>query len=226
VQHLHFGALQAYWSALPAAVWTTVSLSALAVLLGLPIGLGGALVRRHGARGPRFACAGYVEFMRNTPLIVLLFLVYFGLPQTGLRLGGYSSALIGLTLNCSAYMIEVFRGGLEAIPRGQYEAATALGLSGRQRFRHVIFPQLLRITYPSLGNVFVQVLLGSSLASVVAVSEVADWMQSAGSQTFRYFETFAVAGGVYILLCQAVNLVRAVLGRHLFKASASSAATR
>ena len=226
MQQLHFGALQAYWSALPGAVWTTVSLSALAVLLGLPIGFGGAIARRYGAGGVRWACAAYVEFMRNTPLIVLLFLVYFGLPQSGLRLGGYSSALIALTLNCSAYMIEVFRGGLEAIPRGQHEAATALGLTGLQRFRLVIFPQLLRVTYPSLGNIFIQVLLGSSLASVVAVSEIADWMQSAGSQTFRFFETFAVAGGVYILLCQAINILRSIVGKYLFKPSASLAATR
>lgn len=220
MQQLHFGALQPYWSALPAAVWATVSLSALAVCLGLPIGLAGAIVRRHGARGFRWASAAYVEFMRNTPLIVLLFLVYFGLPQTGLRLGGYTSALIALTLNCSAYMIEVFRGGLEAIPRGQYEAATALGLTGLQRFRRVIFPQLLRVAYPALGNVFIQVLLGSSLASVVAVSEIADWMQNAGSQTFRFFETFAVAGGVYVVLCQCINVTRVVLGRYLFRSVA------
>jgi His/Glu/Gln/Arg/opine family amino acid ABC transporter permease subunit len=225
VQQLHFGALQAYWSALPMAVWTTVSLSTVAVLLGLPVGLGGAVARRYGAGGIRWAFAAYVEFMRNTPLIVLLFLVYFGLPQTGLRLGGYASALIALTLNCSAYMIEVFRGGLEAIPRGQYEAATALGLTALQRFRLAIFPQLLRVTYPSLGNIFIQVLLGSSLASVVAVSEIADWMQNAGSQTFRFFETFAVAGGVYILLCQGINIARIVIGKYLFKSSASVGAT-
>jgi polar amino acid transport system permease protein len=220
LQQLHFGALQSYWSALPAAVWATISLSALAVCIGLPIGLAGAVVRRDGARGLRWAFAAYVEFMRNTPLIVLLFLVYFGLPQTGLRLNGYASALIALTLNCSAYMIEVFRGGLEAIPLGQYEAAAALGLIGWRRFRLVVFPQLLRIAYPALGNTFIQVLLGSSLASAVAVSEIADWMENAGSQTFRFFETFAVAGGVYIVLCQCINLARVIVGRLLFRSVA------
>jgi polar amino acid transport system permease protein len=220
LQHLHFGALQPYWSALPGAVWATVSLSILAVCLGLPIGLVGAIVRRDGPRGLNWVFAAYVEFMRNTPLIVILFLVYFGLPQAGLRLDGYESALIGLTLNCSAYMIEVFRGGLEAIPRGQYEAATTLGLTGWRRFRLVIFPQLLRVVYPALGNTFIQLLLGSSLASVVAVSEIADWMQNAGSQTFRFFETFAVAGGVYVVLCQCINVARLVVGKYLFRSVA------
>ena len=119
-------------------------------------------------------------------------------------------------------MIEVFRGGLEAILRGQYEAATALGLTGLQRFRRVIFPQLLRVTYPALGNVFIQVLLGSSLASVVAVSEIADWMQSAGSQTFRFFETFAVAGWRLHRPLPGINVPRVGPRQDPFQASSAA----
>ena len=112
-----------------------MSLSLLAVLIGLPIGLGGALLRRDGSPLFRRITGAYVEFMRNTPLIVLLYLVFFGLPHTGLRVGGYTSALVALTLNCSAYMIEIFRGGLAAIPRGQYEAAISQGFRGPLMFR-------------------------------------------------------------------------------------------
>lgn len=214
--HLHFAAVYPYLGALPGAVEASILLSVLAIGFGIPAGLAGAVLRRHGGTGVRWACGAYVEFLRNTPLIVLLYLVFFGLPQAGLRVSGFASALVALTLNCSAYMIEIFRGGLAAIPGGQHEAAMSLGLGRLRTFRLVVLPQLLRITYAPLGNTFIQVLLGSSLASVVAVPEVTDWMQNAGSQSFRYFETFAIAGGVYIVLCQTINLGRIVAGRLLF----------
>ncbi len=217
MNQLHFGPVYPYLDLLPGAIWASISLTVLAVAIGLPIGLGGAVLRDRGPRAARWLCAAYVEFMRNTPLIVLLYLVFFGVAQIGLRVGGYESALIALTLNCSAYMIEVFRGGLAAIPRGQYEAASSLGLGNVQLFRHVVWPQLLRLVYAPLGNVLVQVLLGSSLASVVAVAEVTDWMQNAGSQSFRFFETFAIAGLVYIILCQLINLARVMGGKLLFR---------
>jgi len=214
----HLRTIYPYLHSLPAAAWNSVSLSILAICFGFMIGLLGALLRGRRSALARWSIAIYVEFMRNTPLIVLLYLVFFGLPQIGLRLGGYGSALIALSLNCSAYMIEIFRGGLTAIPHGQYEAATAQGMTYMQTFRHVVFPQLARIVYAPLGNTFIQVLLGSSLASVVAVNELTDWMENVGSDTFRFFETFVVAGFVYLVLCQIVNVTRVVVGRSLIKA--------
>jgi polar amino acid transport system permease protein len=215
MEHLHFNAVYPYMGTLPAAVWATVSLTLLAVLIGLPIGLGAALFSR---RKPiSWLVAAYVELMRNTPLIVLLFLIFFGLPQTGVRVGGYSATLIALVLNGSAYMTEIFRSGLTAIPAGQYEAAKSLGLHRGNVFRLVILPQLIRIVYAPLGNVIIQILLGSSLASVVSVAELSDWMQNTGSRTFRFFETFAIAGVVYIVLCQTVNIGRVLTGRMLFR---------
>jgi His/Glu/Gln/Arg/opine family amino acid ABC transporter permease subunit len=219
VNHLHFGQVIPFLGDLPRAIWISVSLSLLAIAIGLPVGLAGALLRRSGSRPARGLSAAYVEFVRNTPVIVLLYLVFFGLAEAGLRVSGYGSALIALTLNGSAYMVEIFRGGLAAIPRGQAEAAASLGLSRRGIFRLVVWPQLLRIVYAPLGNVFIQILLGSSLASVVSVPEVTDWMENAGSQSFRFFETFAIAGIVYVVLCQAVNVGRWVLGRLLFRAA-------
>jgi polar amino acid transport system permease protein len=197
-----------YLGSLPEAALVTVWLSILAIVLSLFLGMGGALLRRSRTMPFRFLGAAYVEFMRNTPLLVLLYLVYFGLPQLGLRLSGFQAALIALTINSGAYMTEILRGGLMAVPRGQYEAAASQGMTGYQTFRHVVFPQVFRIIYPPLGNQFIQVVLGSSLASVVAVNDVASWMQTAGSATFRYIETFLVAGIVYVGLCQAINLAR------------------
>jgi His/Glu/Gln/Arg/opine family amino acid ABC transporter permease subunit len=205
-----------YLGSLPEAALVTVWLSVLTIVLSLGIGIGGALARRSPRPAVRFLAVAYVEFMRNTPLLVFLYLVYFGLPQLGLRVSGFQSALVAMTLNSGAYMTEIFRGGLMAIPRGQFEAALAQGMSGFQTFRHVVFPQVFRIIYAPLGNQFVQVVLGSSLASVVAVNDVTSWMQTAGSATFRYFETFFVAGIVYVGLCQAINLARILTGRILF----------
>jgi polar amino acid transport system permease protein len=213
----HLRTIYPYLGSLPSAAWTSVSLSVLAISLGLLIGLGGALLRSGKSPAARWSTTVYVEFMRNTPLIVLLYLVFFGLPQIGIRLGGYGSALIALTLNCSAYMMEIFRGGLIAIPHGQYEAAAAQGMTFFQTFRYIVLPQLTRIVYAPLGNTFIQVLLGSSLASVVAVNELTDWMENVGSDTFRFFETFLVAGFVYVTLCQMVNFVRILVGRSLMK---------
>jgi His/Glu/Gln/Arg/opine family amino acid ABC transporter permease subunit len=213
----HLRTIYPYFGSLPRAAWTTVSLSVLAICLGLVIGVGSALLRGGKYGLARWLISTYVQFMRNTPLIVLLYLVFFGLPQLGFRLGGFGSALIALTLNCSAYMIEIFRGGLSAIPTGQYEAATAQGMTVWQTFRHIVFPQLARIVYAPLGNTFIQVLLGSSLASVVAVDELTDWMENVGSETFRFFETFVVAGLMYVILCQTINVTRVLVGRSLFK---------
>jgi His/Glu/Gln/Arg/opine family amino acid ABC transporter permease subunit len=217
MEHLHFSAVYPYLGTLPKAIWTSISLTMLAVLIGLPVGLWGALLSGHRMRAVRWPTAAYVELMRNTPVIVLLFLIFFGLPQTGIKIGGYGAALISLTLNGSAYMIEIFRGGLTAIPDGQYEAAMSLGLGKWTMFRLIVFPQLIRIAYAPLGNVFIQILLGSSLASVVSVAEVSDWMQNTGSQTFRFFETFAIAGVVYIVMCQIINVGRILTGRLLFR---------
>jgi polar amino acid transport system permease protein len=205
-----------YLGGLPEAAMVTVEVSVLTIVLSLGIGIGGVLLRRSRHPPLRVLGAAYVELMRNTPLLVLLYLVYFGLPQLGFRVSGFQSALIALTINSGAYMTEIFRGGLAAISRGQYEAALSQGMTPAQTFRHVIFPQVFRIVYAPLGNQFIQVVLGSSLASVVAVNDVASWMQTAGSATFRYFETFLVAGIVYVGLCQAINLARIATGRILF----------
>jgi polar amino acid transport system permease protein len=217
MDQFHLRVLYPYLWELPQAIWTSISLSGLAIAVGLLIGIVGALAK-HRQRGfRRWLATAYVEVLRNTPLLILLYLIFFGMPRLGLgRIGGYGSALIAMSLNCGAYMIEILRAGLLSIPTGQYDAANALGLKRALTFRLVTFPQMIRAIYASLGNLFVQVLLGSSLASVVSVNEISDWMQNTGSETFRYFESFAIAGVVYISLCQCVGLGRILLGILLF----------
>jgi polar amino acid transport system permease protein len=212
-------AILPYVDQLPDALATTLLLSVLTILLSSIMGLVGAVVRTSPNSWVRPLGTAYVEAMRNVPLVVLLYLVYFGLPEIGWRLDGFSSALLALTLNSGAYMTEIFRGGLLAIPRGQYEAGWSQGMRGLQVFRYVIFPQVFRIIYAPLGNQFIAVVLGSSLASVVAVPELTSWMGTTGSASFRYFETFVVAGLLYVVLCQLINVARIITGRLLFGAA-------
>lgn len=203
----------------PAAV-LTLTLSVLAILVSLVIGAGVAVLRRGRSRLGRGLAGAYVEVMRNTPLLVILYVIYFAAPGIGVRLSSFQAALIGLSLNSGGYMAEILRAGLAAVPAGQFEASRSLGLSGAQAFRLVVFPQVLRTIYAPLGNQFITVILASSLASAVAVDEVASWMETTGSTSFRFFETFLVAACVYLVLCQAVNLLRLGVGRMLFRVEA------
>jgi His/Glu/Gln/Arg/opine family amino acid ABC transporter permease subunit len=200
------------WQAAAVTLW----LSVLAIVISVVVGIAVALLRRSHLRVLRILGGVYVEVMRNTPLLVILYLVYFALPETGLRLSSFSAALIGLSLNSAGYMAEIFRAGLSAVAHGQFEAAASQGLTKAQTYRHIVLPQVFRTIYAPLGNQFIAVILASSLASAVAVEDVASWMQTVGATSFRFFETFMVSAVVYLVLCQAVNLARLGIGRWLF----------
>jgi His/Glu/Gln/Arg/opine family amino acid ABC transporter permease subunit len=200
------------WQAAAVTLW----LSVLAIAISVVVGIAVALLRRSPLRVLRILGGIYVEVMRNTPLLVILYLVYFALPETGLRLSSFAAALIGLALNSAGYMAEIFRAGLSAVAHGQFEAAASQGLTTTQTYRHIVLPQVFRTIYAPLGNQFIAVILASSLASAVAVEDVASWMQTVGATSFRFFETFLVSAVVYLVLCQAVNLARLGIGRWLF----------
>lgn len=211
-----------YLGALKQAAAVTLGLSVLAILLSLVIGAAIAVMRRSRSRVLRLLGAAYVEFMRNTPLLVILYVVYFAGPDIGLRFSSFGAALIALSLNSAGYMAEILRAGLIAVPAGQFEAAQSQGMTAPQVYRYIIFPQVFRTIYAPLGNQFIAVILASSLASVVAVNEVASWMETVGSTSFRFFETFLIAALVYLVLCQAVNLARLAVGRALFHQGAEA----
>ncbi len=210
-------AIDEYLPALWHAAGMTLVLSLLSIVASIVLGAGVAVMRRSPARPLRFLGAAYVEVMRNTPLLVILYIIYFAGPSVGLRLSSFTAALIGLSLNSAGYMAEIIRAGLIAVAPGQFEAAQSQGMTGPQVFRHVVFPQVLRTIYAPLGNQVIAVILASSLASAIAVEEVASWMETTGSTSFRFFETFVVAAVVYVVLCQAVNLLRIAIGRALFR---------
>ena len=211
-----FRTIYPYLGELWQAAAVTLALSLLAIVLSIVIGAGVAVLRRSRSRPLRFLGAAYVELMRNTPLLVILYVIYFAGPAIGIRLSSFNAAVIGLSLNSAGYMAEILRAGLIAVAPGQFEAAAAQGFSTVQTFRHIVFPQVFRTIYAPLGNQVIAVILASSLASVIAVDEVASWMETVGSTSFRFFETFVTAALVYLVLCQAVNLGRIGIGRLLF----------
>jgi His/Glu/Gln/Arg/opine family amino acid ABC transporter permease subunit len=181
------------------------------LLISIPLGVAGALGRTSRVRVLNGAIASYVELVRNVPLLVVLYLLFYALP-VGFRLTALQAGVLALSVNSTAFCVEIFRGGLSAIPRGQYEAAASLGLHRVHVFRLVVFPQLLRVVFPALGNQVISVVLGSSVVSVVGVPELTYETLSIGSITFRYFEIFVLAAVFYIVAAQAVGLLWRAVG--------------
>ncbi len=185
------------------------------MLLALAMGLVVALLSQAGGRLGRGLVRAYVEVFRNTPLLIQIFIVYFGLPQVGLRLSPFLSGLSALTLYAAAYNAEILRAGLEAVPHGQHEAARSTGLSALQTARHVIVPQALRISLPALGNNLVSLVKNSSLVSTIGMVELMFVANDISFNNFRSFEIYGAATVLYVVLVLALTRVLARLERRL-----------
>lgn len=195
-----FGSVFAGFDQLLWGAWLTVLLSAAGIVLGLLLGILGGWGRAQGPRWLRWTIAAYVEVIRNTPFLVQLFLVFFGLPSLGIRMSAGSAALLTLTINTGAYCTEIVRAGIEAVPRGQVEAGRALGLTRFQVFRFLILFPALRTVYPALASQFTLMMLATSVVSQISAEELtfaANFMQS---RTFRSFEIYAVVTVMYLAL--------------------------
>ncbi len=196
----------------------TLEISAVAMVLSLVLAVLGALARTSGPAWLRAVVAGYVEAVRNTPFLVQVFMIFFGLPALGLRLDEVLCAVIAMVLNGSAYTIEIIRAGIESIGHGQTEAARALGLRPLQSFRLVVLPQALRAVVPPLGSQFILLMLNSSIVSVISVEELTAMAQDIQSRTFRSFEAYIIAMAIYFALSTLFGAVfsgveRAAFGR-------------
>jgi polar amino acid transport system permease protein len=212
----HFGDI---WAAREQLFWgtlLTLELSAGSMVLSLLVAVFGALARTGGPRWLRWLVAAYVEFIRNTPFLVQVFVIYFGLPTLGIRLDSVVCAVIAMVLNGSAYTIEIVRAGIESIGHGQVEAARALGLHRLQAFRLIVLPQALRAVLPPLGSQFILLMLNSSIVSVISADELTAAAQDIQSRTFRSFEAYIVATGIYFCLSVLFSGVFAAVGRAAF----------
>jgi len=206
----------AAWPFLLQGLGTTLYLSLVTMLLGLLIGIGGAVARLSGPAWLRFAAASYVEIIRNTPLLVQLFIVFFGLPSLGLRLNATTAALASLVINLGAYSTEIVRAGIQAIPKPQIEAGHSLGLSGVQVFRYIILFPALQMMFPALASQFILLMLATSIVSQISVPELFHAASIIQSRTFRDFEVYTVVGVLYLALAFALRGLFAVTYRYAF----------
>ena len=179
---------------------TTLLLTFVAIAAGFLLGISLALGRVYGGKIVNAVCVGYIEVIRGTPLLVQLFIIYFGLPMIGILFSPLQAALLGLSINSAAYQAEYLRGSIQAVEGGQMVAARSLGMSKLQAIRNVVLPQALRIAIPAWSNEFIYLLQYSSIAYFIQVSELTYEGKFIAAHTFRYLEVFAVIAIIYIVL--------------------------
>lgn len=194
----------------------TLQLSSITMLLGLLVGTAGAATKIWGPRPARWVVTFYVDFIRNTPLLVQLFIVYFGLPGLGLRLSAAEAAITGLTIYMGAYATEIVRAGILAIPRSQIEAGLCLGMRATQIFRYVIMFPALKVIYPALTSQFILLMLGSSLVSLISARELFHVAAFLDSRTFLPFEIYLVVSLMYLAMSLGFRVVFAIIGHFAF----------
>lgn len=200
-----FTALLPLWREFARGVWLTVQLSAVSTVLGFVLGTLCAIGRVDGPRFVKWVVAAYVEMIRNTPLLVQIFIVYFGIATLGLRLSANTAAVIALVINVGAYTCEIMRAGLESIHKAQLEAADCLGLTRAQTYWHIVLRPAVERVYPALTSQYVLLMLASSITSQISAEELTAVANRIQSDTFRSFETYIVAGLLYLLLSFVVR---------------------
>ncbi|MFN0192076.1 MAG: amino acid ABC transporter permease [Aestuariivirga sp.] len=213
---LDFGALLPYFSLFLRGAATTLGLTALAAVVGTLLGIAGAAVLTGRCRMCKWPIAAYVELIRNTPFIVQMFFLFFGLPSLGIRLSALAAAALAMTVNLAAYAIEIIRAGIEAVPESQGEAGRGLGLRPVAVFGLIVLPQALANVYPALVGQITITMLESAVVSQIAVvdlTHVADYIQS---RNFRAFETYLAITVIYLVLALMLRRLMARFGRRLF----------
>lgn len=183
--------------------------------IGLMIGFPAALARVYGPKWLRWIVTAYIEILRGTPVLVQLFLIYYGLPQFGITLSAFGSAYLALGLNSSAYQAEYFRGAIQAISGGQMMAARSIGLSRIKAIRHVIIPQAFRFAIPAWSNEAVSMIKISSIVYLIAVPEMLYVAKELMAKYFNPFQTYITVGVVYLLVIGTLTLLLNYLERKL-----------
>ena len=202
---LDFLAVLAQWPLLLHGVAWTLGLTAISAVLGLALGVACGWTRSSGPVWLRWVVGAYVELIRNTPFIVQLFFVFFGLPAAGVKLTPELASVIAMVINLGAYSAEIVRAGIEATPKGQFEAAASLALSKLQTFRYVVLPPALQKVWPALTSQIIIVMLGSAVCSQISTEELSYAANLIQSRNFRAFEAFIIATAIYLLLSIGVR---------------------
>jgi polar amino acid transport system permease protein len=202
-----FAFLNEYGPDLVRGVWLTLGMTAASILPGFVLGTLCAVGRLYGPPWLRRAAIIYVEAIRNTPLVIQVFWLFFGLAVLQVRIGAFPAAVIALVINVGAYTAEIMRAGFETIPKGQVEAASCLALTRRQVIWGVQFPQAVERVYPALVSQFVLMMLATSIMSQISAEELTGAAYQIQAFTFRGFEVYLVIAGIYVVMAAALRLV-------------------
>ncbi|MBP1884021.1 amino acid ABC transporter permease [Sinorhizobium mexicanum] len=213
----NFAPVLAAFDQLAIGAWLTVRLSCAAMLIGLVVSIFCSWGKTSGPKILRAVIDGYIEIIRNTPFLVQIFFIYFGMPSLGLRLSPNSAALLALVVNFGAYGTEIIRAGIESIHKGQVEAGWALGLSRAQIFRYIIMKPALRTVYPALTSQFIYLMLNTSVVSVISADDLTAAGNDLQSATFASFEVYITVTLIYLALSVGFSALFYAIEKMTFK---------
>ena len=212
-----FGAIVPHWELLVDGMILTTELTVIGAVVGVGLGIMGAWARASRAPVISQIVGVYVELIRNTPFLVQLFFIFFGLPALGVKLSEFQAALLAMIVNLGAYSTEIIRAGILAIPQGQIEAAQSLAMNRVQIFRYVVILPALKKIWPALSSQIVIVMLGSSVCSQIAAEELTFGANYIQALNFRAFEVYFVVTGLYLVMSILLRMGLKVLGNFLFE---------
>ena len=218
IYKLKFGDLLPYWDVLLWGLAFTLVLTAVSTMAGIAVGTAGASARTFGPKWLGRLVAVYVELIRNTPFIVQLFFIFFGLPAAGVKLDESTAAFLAMTINLGAYSTEIIRAGIEAVPKGHIEAGVSLAMTKWQVLRHIILKQAFQKVYPALSSQIIIVMLGSAVVSQISAQDLTYAANLVASRNFRNFEVYLLVALTYLGLAMLMRSLLRGLGRVMFKA--------
>lgn len=193
------------------AIFTTIPLALITFIIGLVLATLTALCRISGNRVLEWIARIYVSIIRGTPLLVQLFIIFYGLPTVGITMDSYTAAIIGFSLSVGAYASEIIRASILSIPKGQWEAAYTIGMSYPQALRRVILPQATRVSIPPLSNTFISLIKDTSLASMILVTEMFRKAQEIAATNYEFLVVYTEAGLIYWIICFLLSIVQQIL---------------
>ncbi|MFL9924300.1 amino acid ABC transporter permease [Herbaspirillum lusitanum] len=211
-----------YTDVLIKGVLTTIELIAIGGVLGIALGIVGAWARTQGPNWLKPIFSGYVELIRNTPFLVQLFFIFFGLPSLNIQISEIQAALLAMVINLGAYSTEIIRAGVSAVARGQIEAALSLSMSRMQVFRYIILRPALQKIWPALSSQVVIVMLGSAVCSQIAVEELSFAANYIQGRNFRAFEAYLITTGIYLVMAILLRRLLRLIGDHFITARRSA----
>ncbi|ELK3678821.1 amino acid ABC transporter permease [Vibrio fluvialis] len=214
---LDFSGLTPYLPQFVAGLGTTVELTIISTVGGLFLGTLCAGAKNSQAKWLKFVCTCYIEVIRNTPFIVQLFFIFFGLPALGIKLSAWQAGVIAMVINLGAYSAEIIRAGIEATPKGQWEAGRTLGLTRMQIFTRIVIPPAYQRVYPAIVSQCIIVMLGSAVVSQISVEDLTFAANFVQSRSFLSFESYMLTAAIYLVLAIVMRQMFAFVKRVTFK---------